>query len=90
MRTGKDRVRAEKMQVAVSLGGILVRPGDILVGDNDGIVVLPFERAGEIAEIATLIEETEQMIHVDAVEKGVRLDEARKTHGYHSLQTRQP
>ena len=89
MRTGKDRVRAEKMQVPVSLGGILVRPGDLLVGDNDGIVVLPFERAEEIAEIATLIEETEQMIHVDAVEKGIRLDEARKTHGYHSLQTRQ-
>lgn len=89
MRTGKDRVRAEKMQVAVSLGGILVRPGDILVGDNDGVVVVPFERAAEIAETATMIEEREQAIHVDAVEKGMRLDEARSLHGYHNLQSRQ-
>lgn len=89
MRTGKDRVRAEKMQVPVSLGGILVRPGDVLVGDNDGIVVLPHERAAEIAEVATMIETAEQAIHVDAVEKGMRLDEARKLHGYHNLQTHQ-
>lgn len=88
MRTGKDRVRAEKMQVAVSLGGILVRPGDVIVGDNDGIVVLPHERAAEIAELATSIEAAEQAIHIDAVEKGIRLDEARKIHGYHNLQSR--
>lgn len=88
MRTGKDRVRAEKMQVAVSLGGILVRPTDVLVGDNDGIVVLPHERVEEIAQLAAQIEEAEQAIHIDAVEKGMRLDEARRQHGYHNLQTR--
>jgi 4-hydroxy-4-methyl-2-oxoglutarate aldolase len=89
MRTGKDRVRAEEMQIPVALGDMLVRPGDVLVGDADGIVVLPFERASEIAEIAVGIEVAEQRIHEDAVEGGMRLDEARKLRGYHSLQSKQ-
>jgi 4-hydroxy-4-methyl-2-oxoglutarate aldolase len=87
MRTGKDRVRAESMQIPVALGDMLVRPGDLLVGDADGIVVLPHERAAEIAELSTNVEEAEQGIHNDAV-NGMRLDEARKIHGYHTLQTR--
>jgi 4-hydroxy-4-methyl-2-oxoglutarate aldolase len=88
MRTGKDRVRAEKMQIPVALGDMLVRPTDILVGDADGIIVVPYERAAEITEVALGIEEAEQAIHNDAVEGGMRLDEARKLHGYHQLQTK--
>ena len=90
MRTGKDRVRAERQQVPVSLGGVLVRPGDVLVGDDDGIVVLPVERAVEICEVAVGIEEAESAIRADAVVGGLRLDEARRQHGYHQLQTRDP
>jgi 4-hydroxy-4-methyl-2-oxoglutarate aldolase len=88
MRTGKDRVRAEAMQVPVSLGGVLVRPGDVLVGDSDGIVVLAHERAEEVATIAAGIERAEEAIRTEAVERGVRLDEARRLHGYHQLQSR--
>jgi regulator of RNase E activity RraA len=87
MRTGKDRVRAEATQIPVSIGDCLVRPDDILVGDADGIVIVPRERAEEITKIALAIEEAETAIHNDAMQ-GVRLDEARKRHGYHSLQTR--
>ena len=43
MRTGKDRVEVESMQAPISLGEIQVRPGDILVGDADGITL--WERA---------------------------------------------
>jgi RraA family protein len=39
-------------QVPVAVGGVAVRPGDILVGDGDGVVVLPLERATEIVERA--------------------------------------
>ncbi len=41
MRTGKDRVEVDRMDVPVSLGEVQVRPGDILVGDGDGVVVIP-------------------------------------------------
>jgi regulator of RNase E activity RraA len=88
MRTGKDRVRAEAMQIAVALGGCLVRPDDVIVGDADGIIVLPRERAEEVAKLATEIEATEQAISDEALKNNVRLSEARQRHGYHNLQTR--
>src|SRR6185437_4640217 len=37
MRTGKDRVEVDSTQVPVSLGDVQVRPGDIIIGDADGI-----------------------------------------------------
>ena len=30
--------------------GVAVRPGDIVVGDSDGVVVIPFDRLGEVVE----------------------------------------
>src|SRR5207245_7999461 len=38
MRTGKDRVQADGYNVPVSLGEVRVVPGQLLLGDADGIV----------------------------------------------------
>ena len=88
MRTGKDRVRAAAMQVPVSLGGVLVSPGDLVVGDDDGIVVIAREHAEDVVGVAVEIERAEASIRTEAVDRGVRLDEARRLFGYHNLQTR--
>jgi len=37
--------------VMIGCGGDLVCPGDILIGDDDGIVVIPKEKAEEVAEL---------------------------------------
>jgi regulator of RNase E activity RraA len=89
MRTGKDRVQMTGIQVPVSIGHVRVRPGDILIGDGDGIVVVPREREAEVFEVASSIEATEERIR-EQVMRGVRLDEARRQLGYHNLQSRQP
>jgi regulator of RNase E activity RraA len=86
MRTGKDRVRVDAYDVPVSIGGIAVEPGDLLVGDADGIVTIPHQREAEVLALAASIEEAEERIRA-AVEQGSRLDEARTQFGYHALQT---
>ena len=87
MRTGKDRVEVESMGQPVSLGDVQVRPGDILVGDADGIVVVPQSREAEVLSTARSIEEAETAIEAETA-RGTRLDEARTKHRYHVLQTR--
>lgn len=87
MMTGKDRVMVEATQVTVSIGTVQVRPGDVLVGDDSGVVVVPQEIAAKVLEIARGIEEAEAGI-VRAVQGGMSVGEARKQFGYHSLQTR--
>lgn len=85
MRTGKDRVKAESYQVPVSIGGVLVEPGDLMVGDADGVLAVPAAHAAEVLEIATGIRDTEDLIRA-AVLAGSSLADARAAHGYHGLQ----
>ncbi|MFB7113411.1 RraA family protein [Streptomyces sp. NPDC056291] len=86
MRTGKDRVRVAAAQTAVTIDGVLIHPGDILMADDDGAVVVPAARWDEVADIARRIDRVEEAI-VEAVRGGATLAEARARHGYHSLQT---
>jgi 4-hydroxy-4-methyl-2-oxoglutarate aldolase len=87
MRTGKDRVMVAGQQVPVVLGGVRVRPGDVLIGDSDGVVVVPAEREAEVLAVAAEIEKAEEAIRQE-VERGTPLREARQRLGYHTLQTR--
>ena len=85
MRTGKDRVEVAGVNQTVSLGGVQVRPGDLVIGDDDGVVVVPSERTGEVLEAARSIAAAEARI-VEAIRAGQPLAEARAAHGYHQLQ----
>ncbi len=40
------------INVPIHIGGLVVVPGDILVGDDDGLVVIPLDMAGEVLEKA--------------------------------------
>jgi len=48
--------------VDIQCGGVLVRPGDIIVGDDDGVVVVPKQAAEEIVAFAEEYEEVEAHI----------------------------
>jgi 4-hydroxy-4-methyl-2-oxoglutarate aldolase len=85
MRTGKDRVRVDGYQGPVSIGGVRTEPGDLVLGDADGVVVIHCSRAEEIIEVATGIRDAEDEIRA-AVEAGARLVKARAAQGYHDLQ----
>jgi len=87
MVTGKDRVEVDAINVPVSIADILVKPGDIVIGDDTGVVIVPFERAEEVLKIAKEIDEVEKKI-IELIEKGISLKEARQQTGYHRLQSK--
>ena len=87
MRTGKDRVAAEAYGEPIQLGGIRVEVGDWIVGDADGVIVVPSSRADGILGAAEEIAATEDRIR-SAVDDGERLFAVRQRTGYHKLQTR--
>ncbi|HET9015897.1 MAG TPA: hypothetical protein VFN57_09885 [Thermomicrobiaceae bacterium] len=45
-----------EVNVPVACGGVVVNPGDIVVADEDGIVVVPPERAAEVLERVARVE----------------------------------
>lgn len=86
MRTGKDRVRLADQGCPVEIGGIRVQPGDLVLGDADGIVVVASESASGILAVATEIDSAEEQIRA-ALAAGARLADARRIAGYHGLQS---
>jgi 4-hydroxy-4-methyl-2-oxoglutarate aldolase len=50
IRPGRNEL--ESVNRPVTIGGVLVRPGDVVVADGDGVVVVPRERAAEVAQAA--------------------------------------
>lgn len=87
MRTGKDRVQVEATNVPVNIGDARVKPGDLIRGDADGVLVIPAEHEEKVLATAEEIEVAENRIR-EAVRGGARLDEARKANRYHQLQTK--
>ena len=86
MRTGKGRVQVAGINTAVAIGGVLVKPGDLIVGGADGVVAIPQGREEEVLVLAEQIERVEEAIRRE-VENGKSLREAREHNAYHSLQT---
>lgn len=87
MRTGKDRVQLEAVNVPVNIGDARVTPDDLILGDSDGVVAIPRAREEEVLAIAEEIEAAEQRI-LALVGAGTPLAAARREQSYHSLQTR--
>lgn len=49
---GPQKAAPGSINVPVTCGGVTVAPGDVVVGDDDGIAVVPADDAGPVAERA--------------------------------------
>ena len=54
---------------AIQCGRVLVRPGDAIVGDDDGVVVVPNSVVDEVIAIAHQREEVEEVIKQQLIEE---------------------
>ncbi|MCC6197706.1 MAG: RraA family protein [Burkholderiales bacterium] len=68
-RTGKHRMELAEFNGPVEIAGVQIRPGDIMVGDSDGVIVVPLEVAAQVLEQATAATEREERL-VAALESG--------------------
>jgi 3-hexulose-6-phosphate synthase/6-phospho-3-hexuloisomerase len=63
-----------EINAQIQCGGQTVNPGDLIVGDDNGVVVIPRERAYEIARRAVEVEKNERRIR-DEIKRGKTLSE---------------
>lgn len=71
--TTLGRYRTVASQVPVRVGGIMVHPGDIVVGDVDGVVVVPQAQAAEVLKMAQDIDARElEQARLIIAEKSLR------------------
>ena len=59
---GTSSLEAGTLNEPVVIGGVIIHPGDIIVGDRDGVVVVPQGRIEEAIEKATAREAREESI----------------------------
>jgi 4-hydroxy-4-methyl-2-oxoglutarate aldolase len=76
--TTLGRFKTVASQVPVRVGGVVVHPGDIVVGDVDGVVVVPRAKAAEVLAMAQDIDARElEQARLIIAEKSLRKGLAR-------------
>jgi 3-hexulose-6-phosphate synthase/6-phospho-3-hexuloisomerase len=63
-----------EIDAEITCGGQEVRPGDYIVGDESGVVVIPRERAYEIARRAKMVQENESRLY-EEIRRGKTLSQ---------------
>jgi len=75
IRPGRNFI--ESVNRPITCGGVLVRPGDVVVADGDGVVVVPREHAEEVARYAREILNQDKQARRRLYEKlGLPLDKS--------------
>ncbi len=70
--------------IDVELGGVKVRPGDFIMADDNGVLVIPQERVTEVLEVAKQYKTIEERI-VEAIRNGDDPVEAHERVSYDKL-----
>lgn len=73
--SGKTRVKIIEINTTVKIDGMPVNPGDIIVADSSGLVIVPLERAAEVAEKAAELERQDRQAS-EEIRRGLSFSEA--------------
>ena len=67
IRPGRNEI--ESVNRPIVLGGVLVMPGDVIVADGDGVIVVPRAHALEVARYAHKVIEGDKKARRDLYQK---------------------
>ena len=73
--SGKTRVKVVAINTVIRIDNVMVRPGDIIVGDSTGIVCVPADLAEEVLEKAEKLERDDRQA-IEDIEGGCTFTEA--------------
>ena len=79
--TGKKRIKVESIGQPIAVGGVSVTPGDLVVGDDTGIVVIPRQHQGAALEMSRRMVDMDQAIE-RAIRSGTSFREAARSANY--------
>jgi regulator of RNase E activity RraA len=74
------RIDVDGIGVPVECGGVTVNPGDLVLGDHDGVVVVPSSVAEEVLTLAEEKVAGENLVR-DELARGMPVSEAFRTYG---------
>jgi regulator of RNase E activity RraA len=74
------RIDVDAVGTRIVCGGVEVGPGDLVLGDHDGIVVIPAELGAEVVELAEEKIAGENLVR-DKLAEGMPVSEAFRTYG---------
>lgn len=69
--TGKDYEAVAWLQEGVRMGEVVIRPGDLVMGDRDGVVALPAAQV-EAAVVAGEAREADETRKIELIRQGAR------------------
>ena len=73
------RATKDTVNIPVTVGGVVVRPGDYIFGDIDGVMVIPGEHVDKVLKQAQLYMEWEEKI-ASALKQGMDAQELKKVY----------
>ena len=71
---GCDKDGPGEVNSPIACGNTVVMPGDIVVGDEDGVVIVPREEAEEVLRLVAALVERER-VRIDEIDRGVLFKE---------------
>jgi 4-hydroxy-4-methyl-2-oxoglutarate aldolase len=82
--TARGRIMQESVNEVIRIGNVQVRPGDIVMADINGVVIIPVEELDEVLEVAEQISQKEAAM-VAELKKGVPIIEVDKKYAYEQM-----
>ncbi len=76
----RDRQRVIDLDVPIEIGGVRISPGDLVLADDDGVVVVPREAEGEAIRRAWEKVHAEDAVR-DAIRGGMKAGDAYRRYG---------
>lgn len=76
IKSGKDLVGVDATNVSIQMDDVLIRPNDLIFGDESGVIVIPFEYAEEILEKAHQLKAQDDQL-VENIMAGLSYEEAK-------------